>query len=111
MAEGTRVYVSGMTNDSTDIVSLRGEERKAVSEYLDNGGQENLRRLYNYTRRVLDGKKWFSKPVEEPVVIPDDALFHTASEKLFESFDAYQKWYKGSGRFKRSNLKLHSLLR
>ncbi len=106
VAEGTRVYVSGMTNDSTDIVSLRGEERKAVSEYLGNGGKENLRRLCNYTRRVLDGKKVFSKAVEEPVVIPDDALFHTASEQLFESVDSYQQWYKGTGRFKEDQAKI-----
>lgn len=89
---GLAVYVSSSTSQKGNITSITGKQLKYVQGYLDNRSKTNFKNLLNYTRREIDGKKLFSDPVHEPVVLPYDGFFHIGEGAVFENLEKYRKF-------------------
>jgi cobaltochelatase CobN len=89
---GLAVYVNSSTNQKTNITSITRKQLKYVQGYLDNRSKVNFRNLLNYTRREIDGKKLFSEPVQEPVILPYDGFFHIGENAVFETLEKYSKY-------------------
>ncbi len=89
---GLPVYVNSSTSRKTNISSITGKQLKYVQGYLDNRSKINFKNLLNYTRREIDGKKLFSEPVQEPVMLPYDGFFHIGENAIFETLEKYRKF-------------------
>ncbi|MFA7184872.1 MAG: cobaltochelatase subunit CobN, partial [Victivallales bacterium] len=87
---GLALYVESSTSQETNITSISGKQLECVQKYLSNRGTVNFKRLLNYTRREIDGKKLFSGPVEEPVIFPADGFFHVGENAIFRSLREYE---------------------
>ena len=88
MKRGVPVYVTASTRSETALTSLTDEQNAAIRDYLGQGGTENTRRLLNYARYELDGKRLFVDKPEPPERVPRYRFFHTAG-KGFETLDQY----------------------
>lgn len=97
MAKGTKVYVAAATSDDNRITNLSPQDLFFIEGYFGNRSKENVRRLLNYTRRVLDRKTLFSEKVEEPLIIPANIFFHLQEEDYFASYPEYQAFYEEKG--------------
>ena len=62
----------------------------AVETYWDNNCPENAERLINYLSVNFCGA---DRVVEDPLIVPGEAICHPDSEELFEDLDAYLAWY------------------
>ncbi|MDD5729095.1 MAG: cobaltochelatase subunit CobN, partial [Victivallales bacterium] len=89
---GLAVYVTAATNDRNNITSLTGKQLDYVRKCLENQSRINFKRLLNYTRREIDGKKLFSTPIEEPLLIPHDGFFHIGEDALFKTLAEYRNY-------------------
>lgn len=95
--KGSKVYVYAATSAGSDLTNLAGEDLKIIEDYFGNGGKKNFSRLLNYTRRVFDHKKMFSRAIEQPHIIPRNLFFHLDKEKYYASKSEYQAFYEGKG--------------
>ena len=89
---GLAVYVSSSTSQKANITSITGKHLKYVQGYLDNRSKVNFKNLLNYTRREIDGKKLFSEPIREPVILPYDGFFHVGENAVFETLEKYREF-------------------
>ena len=89
---GLAVYVNAATSKENNITSIAGKELGYVKKCLNNRSKTNFKYLLNYTRRIIDGKKLFSKTVQEPLSIPHDGFFHIGENALFETLQKYKKY-------------------
>jgi cobaltochelatase CobN len=87
---GLPLYIESSSSRKTNISSITGKQLEYVQKYLDNRSRTNFKLLLNYTRREIDGKKLFSDPVQEPVIIPHDGFFHIGEDAVFETLEKYQ---------------------
>ncbi len=92
--DGLAVYVASSTSQKANITSITGKQLEYVQKYLGNSGKTNFKRLLNYTRREIDGKKIFSDPVQEPLVIPHDGFFHAGENSIFKTLKEYKAFRK-----------------
>lgn len=97
MQRGAKVYAYASTSMESDLTNLTLEELEKVDGYFSNGGRTNIRRLLNYSRRVLDNKLIFSEEVKAPFEIPADVFFHLGDETFFTDFAGYQAFYEREG--------------
>ncbi len=96
-AKGTPIYSTSVTDPVNRITSLDSVRQSTVKAYLDNGGTRNYRSLFNYIRRELKGRKLFTGPVEPPVAISSDVLFHLDDEQTFATVDEFDTYYTAQG--------------
>ena len=89
---GLAVYVNASTSRESNISSITGKQLEYVQAYLENRSRTNFKRLLNYTRREIDGKKLFSDPVQEPVIIPNDGFFHIGENAIFATLAKYREF-------------------
>ncbi|CEG12128.1 conserved exported hypothetical protein [groundwater metagenome] len=61
-----------------------------IGLYWRNGGAENIKRLLIYLGVKFCG---LNGTLQEPIVIPDDFIYHPDSNKIFENLTAYLEWY------------------
>lgn len=94
VSDGLAVYVSASTSQKSNITSITGKQLEYVQKYLDNRSKTNFKRLLNYTRREIDGKKIFSEPVQEAVIIPYDGFFHIGENAIFKNLEEYNTFRK-----------------
>jgi cobaltochelatase CobN len=92
--DGLAVYVAASTSQKSNITSINGKQLECVQKYLDNNSKTNFKRLLNYTRREIDGKKFFSGPIQEPVIIPYDGFFHIGENAIFKNLEEYNAFRK-----------------
>ena len=92
--DGLAVYVAASTSQKANITSISGKQLEYVQKYLGNRSKTNFKRLLNYTRREIDGKKFFSDPVQEPVIVPYDGFFHIGENAIFKNLEEYNKFRK-----------------
>ena len=90
--DGLPVYIGDSSNQKTNITSITGKQLEYIQICLDNRSRTNFKHLLNYTRREINGKKLFSDPVKEPVIIPHDGFFHTSKDDVFETLEKYQAY-------------------
>ncbi|HSV99998.1 MAG TPA: cobaltochelatase subunit CobN [Sedimentisphaerales bacterium] len=100
MARGASVYVHASTGSDNEFSNLAGEDLEHIKAYLENGGPKNLRCLFTYVRRAMDGKSLFAGPIEDAQEIPMDALFHRGQDDFFTDVNAYQDYYQKAGRYR-----------
>ncbi len=100
MSRGARVFVAAHTSRESDLTNIAEEDLDHLNAYSKNAGQKNTQRLFNYIRRVMDGKRVFSDPVEAAEIVPMDALFHLARDTFYETVEEYQKFYEERHHYK-----------
>jgi len=93
MENGVKVYTYAGTSSEGNLSSLAPEELEYIEGYFSNGGSRNIGKLFNYTRRVFDGKILFSDEIKKPFAVPSDIFFHLGEETFFETYSDYRKYY------------------
>lgn len=94
------VFSTAVTDPVNNISSLDSISNKRVADYLSNGGSVNYRSLFNYIRKDLTGKSPFTGEIKDPVEISSDVLFHLDDEKVFDTVEAFEQYYKEKGFYK-----------
>jgi len=105
-ADGTRLHMEAPTNPIIDVTNLAGRDLDYVGSYLRNGGTTNYRRLLEYARSALDGKRLFAAPIVAPEVIGSDLLFHIDESRLFTNVADYERWYATQPQYRASGAKI-----
>ncbi len=95
------VKVLSTESDNQEINSFSGRELEYLSTLLENGSVKNYRSLLNYVRAKVDHKAFFNKTYGEPLIIPSDYYFHLGEDQFFATYEAYQKFYEESGKYKK----------
>lgn len=99
-AKQVPVFTTAVTDPVNNISSLDSVSNKRVADYLANGGSVNYRSLFNYVRQELTGKNLFTGEIKDPVEISSDVLFHLDDEKVFDTVEAFEQYYKEKGFYK-----------
>lgn len=99
-AKQVPVFTTAVTDPVNNISSLDSVSNKRVADYLANGGSVNYRSLFNYVRQELTGKSLFTGEIKDPVEISSDVLFHLDDEKVFDTVEAFEQYYKEKGFYK-----------
>lgn len=94
------IFSTSATDPVNKISSLDSIREKRVSDYLANGGSANYRSLFNYVRKELTGKNFFTGEIKDPVIISSDVLFHLDDERIFESVEDFEIYYREKGFYK-----------
>ena len=98
LGEKKIVYaILAATNPQNNLTNISDEEKETLSNYVFNGGVKNYRSLFNYIRRDLLGKPLREGTVEDPVVFSDNVFYGKTDEDIFDSYEAYQKYYQTHG--------------
>ena len=100
ISKGAKIYSYAATSAESDLSNLSGEELDYVEGYFSNSGKTNIRRLINYSRRILDKKKFLTEEIEDPLIIPLNLFFHLGDETFFSDYEEYQKFYLEKGLYK-----------
>lgn len=106
IAKGVKVYSYAATSSESDLTNIIGDELDAVEGYFSNGGKKNTKRLLNYSRRVLHKRKFFTKKVQPPFIIPFDVFFYLGDDVFFQTFQEYQDFYSQKGLLKEDRPKV-----
>ena len=85
---GAWVIVSVPTMASLSNVNLT--EHSCIMEYWQYGGVENMERLLVYLGVNFCG---MDAPIEEPIYIPMEGIYHPDSDVFFENLTSYLEWY------------------
>jgi len=94
------LFVTASTRTETALNTLTEEQRDRLSDYLENGGKENFRRMLDYIRYEIDGKRLRAPKPQPPKEVLYSAFFHTDEDVRFKTFNEYMDWYKKSGKYK-----------
>lgn len=82
------VVLHGGTYEYIGTVDM--SSHPAVEVYWDNNCPENARRLIDYLSANFCGT---NQTVEEPLLIPAEAIYHPDFDGLFGDLDTYLEWY------------------
>ncbi|MBE6365495.1 MAG: cobaltochelatase subunit CobN [Lentisphaerae bacterium] len=94
------VLTIAATRSETALNTLSEEDSAIIMRYLSYGGKENFRRMLEYVRYKIDGKRIFASMPAVPEEQEVYSFFHPAVENGFKTFAEYRQWYQDSGRFK-----------
>lgn len=103
---GVPFYSYAVTSPENDVSNLDSLQKACMESYLGNGGSRNYRSLFNYVRRELCGKKWFTGEVEPVREINPDCLFHLGDENSFNTVDEYESYLKEKGLYREGQRKV-----
>ena len=95
------VFTTASTKKETALAAMTAKQRDTLRDYLAFGGKKNFKRMLDYIRYELDGKRINAPrplPPEKPEYKP---FFHIAEKDAFKTADEYLAWYKSSGRYKK----------
>ncbi|RJS68396.1 cobaltochelatase subunit CobN, partial [Methanophagales archaeon] len=93
-AKGNGAYV--ITTQFVDVYNFSNvniTNHPYISQYIDNPCQENYRRLLMYLGTQFCG---LNGEIEQPIVIPNFAIYHPDSDIIFEDIDEYLDWYRNN---------------
>ena len=94
------VYTTASTRSETALSTLSAAQREEIRKYLLHGGKRNFRRMLDYIRYAVDGKRICAPKPEPPEEIEAHTYFHVDEKDSFRTFDEYLAWYRRSGRFR-----------
>jgi cobaltochelatase CobN len=104
--ENVSVIFASSTSEWSPLINVNKSILDNSVIYIDNGGEENMRRLLTYLAVMLKGANETVKP---PILIPDNAIFHPdygehhpCPDCVFQNVTSYLDWYNSSGKY-RSN--------
>ncbi len=89
------VYVTASTRKETLINTVPVAKQPEFRAYF-SGGRENFRRMLQFIRVELHGKKYFADAVEPAKQVPDSGFYHLDEEMMFADYADYLKWYRAS---------------
>lgn len=101
---GTPIFTFSATNPANSINNQDSLIMKAVGGYMRYGSTANFASMLAFLRHELDGKRLFAPAYHQPVVIPDNYLYHIEEEARFETleefvrFRAKQGFYRPGGK-------------
>ncbi|MDR1346430.1 MAG: cobaltochelatase subunit CobN [Bacteroidales bacterium] len=98
--KGTLIYTAAATDPANKISTLDSAQEKKVSAYTGNGGAQNYRNLFNYVRKDLLKCRFFNHPVSDPVEVSSDMLFHLEEEKVYNSVEEFEIYYRQNHYYK-----------
>ncbi len=95
--ENVSVIFTSSTSEWAPLINVNKSILDNSVIYIDNGGEDNMRRLLTYLAVMLKGADETVKP---PVLIPDNAIFHPdygehhpCPECIFQNITSYFGWY------------------
>ena len=88
----TPVYVTASTKQETRIGTFTEAELDQLRLYL-GGGKENFRRMIDYIRYEVHGKRIFAPKPEPPLPREDKPFFHVKEENRFANYQEYMDFY------------------
>ncbi|MBO7533517.1 MAG: hypothetical protein J6T46_05980, partial [Victivallales bacterium] len=88
----TPVYVTASTKQETRIGTFTEAELDQLRLYL-GGGKENFRRMIDYIRYEVHGKRIFAPKPEPPLPREDKPFFHVKEENRFANYKEYMDFY------------------
>ncbi|WP_418391790.1 hypothetical protein [Victivallis lenta] len=78
------LYVTASTRTETALNTLTGRQREEIAAYLGNGGKENFRRMLDYIRYEVDGKRLRAARPQPPKKIERHPFFHISEDDAFK---------------------------
>ncbi len=84
------IYVSAVLSPDHDFNNLDSLNKKTVSEYLANGGEENIRNFLNFARVKLQGVSIGAGEIVEPSVINREVIYYRKSLKEMNVFSNWK---------------------
>ena len=94
------VYVTSSTRQETAVGTFSDEQLACVKSYLEQGGKANFRRMLDYLRYEVDGKRIHATRPEPPQQMLRSAFFHVEEEAEFATFQEYMRYYREKGFYK-----------
>ena len=94
------IYTTASTRKETALNTLTEEQLKNLQAYLGAGGKENFRRMLDFIRHDIDGKRIRAPRPEPPKKIERRPFFHVHEDDSFKTYREYLAWYKKSGRYR-----------
>ncbi len=94
------VYTTASTRQETALATMSPEQQEQLAAYLQAGGKENFKRMLDYIRYELDGKRFFAPsplPPEEQEYKP---FFHIDEKDKFKTVGEYFGFYQQNGFYK-----------
>lgn len=104
--KGVAFYTFATTSPENDFTTLDSLQQTTVAAYLVNGGSRNFRSLFNYIRRDIDGKRFFTGEVEAVKEIESDCLFHIGEDHSFTTVEDYEAYLKAHGLYREGQRKI-----
>lgn len=73
-----------------------------IISYFTYGGFKNITNAlyyiaYDFLRLPLNERKQCEKFITEPEPVPFDGIFHSGTDRVFNSFQSYARWYINNG--------------
>jgi cobaltochelatase CobN len=100
------LYVFIATSGEADLTTLTSKELKSVEKYFKNPTPENNKNFLNYTRKILNGKSWFTDEVVDAESYGKNYFFNPATDKTFEKLEDYEKFRKENNLYKKDAQKV-----
>ena len=93
------VYTTASTRRETALNTLTDEQKKLLQQYL-GGGKENFRRMLDFIRYEIDGKRINAPKPEPPKKMERRPFFHIREDDAFKTYEEYLAWYRRTGRYR-----------
>ena len=94
------VCTTASTKKETALAAMTAKQRDALRDYLAFGGKKNFKRMLDYIRYELDGKRINAPRPLPPEKAEFKPFFHIAENDAFKTADEYLAWYRSSGRYR-----------
>ncbi len=104
---GSSIFIQALTSPRLEhLANMHGKPFDYISEYMNNGGKENYKNMFNYIRRVIDKKTSFTDPVIPAKIIPSDVIFYKDEDALFEKTSDFESYAQKKNIHKENNPKV-----
>ena len=81
-----------------NLFHIDAEKALQINKYYSNGGKENILSMifyiaYNFINTTAEEKMFWKDNIQEPQLIPFNGIFHSRSDRVFDSIESYMDWY------------------
>ena len=88
----------GMNLLENNLFNIDAEKALQINKYYSNGGNENIISMifymaYNFINTTVEEKMFWKDNIQEPQLIPFNGIFHSRSDRVFNSVESYMDWY------------------
>lgn len=95
--KGAGIYMFSSTSSDHNLNTLSAEQAEQVTNYFNNGGVENFRRMIVYSRKEIAKVDFFSEEVADAIEYPENTFYRIGTNDFFEEATAYWEYYKAKG--------------
>lgn len=105
--KGINIFIQALTTPRLDYLSnMHGKTYDQLTDYMNNGGTENFKNMFNYIRRNIDKKNAFTDSIIPPKEIPSDVIFYKDENAIFEKITDYETYAKQQNLFTKNAPKI-----